>query len=470
MPPELFDFQEEGIKWLMTRKCALLADRPRLGKSVQTIVAADRLKLSKILIICKAIARRNWQNEFEIWGTYGRRFEILYGESFGPVTIKENTVYIISYEAAKFMLNGLIGEFDLLVGDESHSLKNLEAQRTQFILGKNGLCRRAKRVWLLTGTPVSNHAGELWSQMFTFGATKFSYGDFVNRYCNTFDSGYGLKITGTKTDKHLLTELQTSLNKIMLRRTEDQVKMQLPKISMSSVLVDPGPVDLKITSFFRYMIPHDRSKELEEIVAKELGLFKSIVRKAGGVQASDQLLEVLKAEAKSVSTLRRYTALQKLEPAIELIRAELESNAYRKCVIFGVHKDMILGTQIRLPEFKPVTMYGGSNPNSVERNLKKFQNPNSKCRVFIGNIMAAGTSISLDAANHIFFLEESWVPSDNAQAIMRCSSNRQKNPIFVRNFVLKNSYDQKIQALLQKKTSEIAKIYADNGESLADFL
>jgi len=298
--------------------------------------------------------------------------------------------------------------------------------------------------------------------LFTFGATKLSYWDFAKRFCIVEDTGYGTVIKGTKQDPELLRELQAIMKPKVLRRTAAEVAVQLPKMSFSTVMVPPGKVDLASTSFWKYTRPIDRTAELNATIEAELGIVNGILdggAGASGKEFSHEVLETLKAQAKSISTLRRYTALQKLEPACELIREELEANAYRKCVIFAHHRDCIVGAAQYLYKFYPVCMYGGTSPARLEKNLKNFQNPKHKTRVFIGQISAAGTSISLSAANHIFFLEESFVPGDNMQAAQRCGGVNQPNPIFVRTFCLENSVDQRVQTILREKMNAMAKIY-----------
>ncbi len=234
------------------------------------------------------------------------------------------------------------------------------------------------------------------------------------------------------------------------------VAIELPKISFSTVMVEPGKVHLAMTQFVQWVVPYDKLKEFEMLVEKEFGIVESILK---GGYASDQLLEILKSQAKSISTLRKYNAIQKLDAAAELIAGELESGAYHKCVIFGIHRDCIEGMRLRLARFHPVALYGKSNPITAERNIKNFQNPKHKCRVFIGNIMAAGTSISLDTANHIFFVEEDWTPGNNAQAAMRCGGMRQKKPIFVRNFCLNNPVDTRVAEILRNKMRDLSLLF-----------
>lgn len=375
-----------------------------------------------------------------------------------------NLAAITSYESLPKVLRRLQPgqRFDAAIIDESHYVKNLEAKRSQLVFGKNGVPGVTNRHWCTTGTPTPNGlASELWTTLFTYGATTLSFWDFAKKFCVVEETGYGTVIKGTNMDPLVLGELREILSKKMLRRTAKDVNVQLPKISFSTVMVPPGPVDLRQTTFWKYAIPEDKSQELAALIEAELGIMEGIIgRDDGSNVLSNDVVEVLKAQSKSISTLRKYTALQKLEPACELIAQELDANAYNKCVIFAHHRDLINGAARLLHRFYPKTLYGGSSPSTTERNIKNFQNPNHKVRVFIGQISAAGTSISLSAANHIFFLEESFVPDDNLQASMRCGGVNQPNPIFVRTFCLENSYDYRLQNIIREKMKQSAEILA----------
>ena len=90
--------------------------------------------------------------------------------------------------------------------------------------------------------------------------------------------------------------------------------------------------------------------------------------------------------------------------------------------------------------------------------------------MFIGNISAAGTSISLNAANHIFFLEEDYVPGNNLQAAFRCGGPAQVKPVFVRTFCLEHSYDRRLQDIIRQKMIENAKIYGAPKQNVPDEL
>lgn len=433
---ELFDYQKTGAAWLASKSYALLADKQRLGKTVQSIEAANLALQSgaRILVVCRAVAKEQWAREFQHWSK------------------KQFCTDIRSFEmATRYAISTHF--YDLIIVDEAHYLKNAQAQRTQRILGKNGLIHKTKRMWLLTGTPVPNNASELWTILFTFGCTKLSYESFVTKFCNTLTTGYGLQILGTKTDQVTINELKSLLGQVMLRRTETDVSIQLPSVFKSTQYVTEGPVDLN--EAFPSEIKEIGLEGLKQALTEELGLFNKLV----GQTASTELIETLKAQAQSISTLRRFTAMQKVEPVVEMITEELESRAFEKCVIFCIHVAAVEGLKRRLSKFNPVSVIGGTINASFE--VEQFQS-NPTVKIFIGNISAAGTSIELSAANHIFFLEESWTPGDNHQAAMRCGGINQKKPIFVKTVLLPNSVDIKVHENISRKTSEQEKIYDKN--------
>jgi SWI/SNF-related matrix-associated actin-dependent regulator 1 of chromatin subfamily A len=462
-PLALHLYQEVGAAWLSKRPAALLADKQRLGKSAQSIRACDLVGAKRILIICRAVARENWENEFKKFTLDGgRQYRIIFSASDVPAETDDlsKTVLITSYEGLGHLLGALYFHFDAVIVDESHYLKSTNTKRSKQVFGVDGICRRTKYIWCLTGTPTPNNASELWTTLYTFGATKLSYIDFVGRFCTTRETGFGLQITGTNTSPERLKELQAILKKCVLRREEKDVAIELPKMTFTTEIVEPGPVELSEHELFvPYVLPYDNTKALAEKLQKEMGILHAIVN---GKYASHELVEILKAEAQSVSTLRRFTALQKMEPICEIIRDDLKNNAYKKCVIFAIHQSIIEGMKHRLQEFEPLAIYGGTRPSRVGKYIRRFQSPSDPCRVMIGNIHAAGTSISLTSAHHIFFVEEAWTPGDNAQAAMRCGGVNQKNPVFVRTFALNNSVDQAVQALLKRKMEEQAKIWESN--------
>lgn len=469
---ELFDFQKEGSNFLAQNVYAYLADEMGLGKTIQAIHALNKLNLKKILIVCPAVARFNWRNEIETFTP-----EKTY--SFAVIKTKEDTrqdylkdVTIISYDLAdEFKKNTLEPRgnpysFDLIILDEAHYLKSPKARRTLAVLGKQGVIRYSKRVWLLSGTPAPNHAGELWPVLFTFKKTTLSFDQFTRRYCNYYETTWGRQITGTK--RRNMPELKRLFANFMLRRTKGESGLRLPAVNYEHFSIEPEKIELdEYSSFFRYSVSEEMTEKLEDRLKRERDLLDQMFKVMFHPDNKSTMMNIrhdedaLRSIAPSVATLRRYTGIQKINEIVKMVSDELRSNCYQKIVIFAVHRDVIIGLYQGLRAFKPVTLFGGHPDHKKERAVYQFQNVPSK-RVFIGNIQAAGTAITLTAAHQVLFVEQDWVPGNNAQAAMRCHRIGQKKMVTVRIVSLKDSVDQKVNAVLLKKTKELLELFDEN--------
>jgi len=450
---QLFNYQIVGANWLKNQRFALLADEMGLGKTAQAIRGLDSVRATAAIIVCPSVARRNWAREIEKWSEVKRECVVLEKIKDAPIP---NQINICSFDYAKENLSLLSKiPWDCLIVDEAHFIKNVDAQRTKALLGAKGIVRNSKRCWLLTGTPAPNHPGELWVILYTFGVTKLSYNDFLEKYCNLFKTTYGLKVTSAK--KENIPELRDLLSKIMLRRKKDDVLTELPPITFGHITVEPGPVDVEVLpSFTQFFLPKDRRDELREELGRQGALLSTVF--ANMDRGDTEKLHTMQALSKSVSTLRRYVGLQKCPAAIEILRDELERNPNRKLVIFAIHRDVIETMRVGLKKFDPFILYGGTPPGKRDRGIYRFQH-NPRCRVFIGNILASGTAITLTAAHHVVFVEQDWVPGNNAQAIMRCHRIGQDKPVHVRFILLDQTLDEKIGYILKRKVRDITAIF-----------
>jgi SWI/SNF-related matrix-associated actin-dependent regulator 1 of chromatin subfamily A len=449
----LFHYQKLGAEFLASKRLALLADEMGLGKSAQAITACDLVGAKRILVLCPAVARINWLREFQNFSSQERTFVVL--ESSQDLSLQTpDTSVIASYDLIAKDPTKISGNFDVLILDESHFLKAVDSQRSKAVWGKEGLVRRGRRVWALSGTPAANHAGELWTLLYSFGQTKLTYNDFVERYCSYYVFQRRNQITGTNLNK--VNELRAMLAPIILRRRKEDVMQELPPIQYGHVVVPRSPVDFEVqSSFMHWYIPRNRELELFEELRRQEKAVRSVVENSFYTQAT---LDALEAMAKSISTLRMYIGLQKIKAVTELVTEEFKQRKYEKLVIFALHRDVIEGLRLSLHDFGAVTLYGGTPPDERQKRIDRFQR-NPKCKVFIGNIKAAGTAITLTAAHHMIFIEQSWSPGDNAQAAMRCHRIGQKNPVFVRFIGLADSLDERLMYLLKKKSRELLDIF-----------
>lgn len=384
MKKHLRHFQEEGVKFLAYRYHALLADEPGLGKTLQAIAAVERLGLEKVLVVCPASVRLGWAQELE---------ECL------PAGIRG--WQIISYQGA---FNGRIlaeldESYDAIILDESHFLKTVEAKRTQAIFGKIGLARRAKYIWLLSGTPVLNRPRELYPMLRVLHPdfALMSFTAYANKYCAAFFDGYGLNTKGASN----LRELSDKLRGFMMRRTKTDVLPELP-----SKIVSRTPLDVS-------------DADLQEVRAEE-ALISDRPSKISSVAEDFSQLGDL-------SRLLHLTGRSKVRAACEFIEELLELTD--KIVVFVRHRDVIENLELRLRQrrFDPVVYHGGMSDVQKKTAVTKF-GTDTGTRVFIGQIQAAGTGINglQGVCNTVVFAELSWVPGETSQAIDRVHRIGQK--------------------------------------------
>lgn len=222
----------------------------------------------------------------------------------------------------------------------------------------------------------------------------------------------------------------------MLRRRKAEVLKDMPAISYGSVVVEQGIAP-------SLSLPFSEEGKLTRLTA-------AVESGADISKLSDAL-----------SSYRRYVGLLKVKNTALLVAGELECGLYEKIVIFGHHTVVLESLKDALRSWNPVLIKGSTLPKIREQHIQRFQF-DPECRVFIGNIQAAGTAINLTAASNVLMLEPDWVPGNNAQAIARCHRIGQAEPVMVRFVELAgDSLDRKIMAVVARKTRELTKLFGD---------
>lgn len=434
-PLPLFPYQREGSDYLANLERAGLFDEPGIGKTAQTIGALDRVAAQRIIVVCPAAVREVWVGEFKKFSTYRRR--IIKGRSISDLGVwlkGKADVLLLSYEMAAKWAPKIEGDlFDALVFDEAHYLKNPAAARTRAMLGtqcdgRKGLARWASRVWFLSGTPIPNDPVDIWPWMRFVGATTLTLTAFTNRY---FKSSMGAFSARQTPRDDMVGELRHLIRQHSLRRTKEEAGLQIPPIWLTTQTVDGD------------------TAEIRDLLRQWPGLEGAILEaiEQGGLSF---------IEAQHIATLRRLVGEAKAPAFVKLMEEELD-NGLEKVVIMGVHKRALSLVAEGLARFG-VVMIDGSVPEAkrVEA-VQAFQN-DPATRVFVGNVRAAGTGLTLTAAADIVMLESSWSPADNAQALMRVHRVGQAKQVRARFISLANSIDDVVTDTVARKTAAIAKI------------
>jgi SWI/SNF-related matrix-associated actin-dependent regulator 1 of chromatin subfamily A len=443
-----YPYQVEAAQWAAQRRDSLIGDSPGLGKTASAIRACDLVGAANILVVAPASVRIQWGREFERFSPLDRPMQICM-----PSDIPNTSGVVILFydQAVKYQELLMSVRWNCLIIDECHYLKErykvgkkTSGYRTKCIYGFGkrfpGLITVCDRVIRLSGTPAPNNASELWTHLKSAGLTDQPYWDHTFHFCNGFDSEHGFRFTSHKN----VPELQKLLAPFMLRRTKAEVQPDLHEPMFETITVARSDAALP--------------PELQALIP-QLDQADTQLQEALSSGSSGDQLSTLESMASSLATLRRYTAMAKLPALAEQIEEDLTTNQIPKLVVFAIHKICIRWLAEKLAKFHPLTISGDTPAEKRQPNIDRFQSDPS-VRLIIGNIAAMGTGVDglQNVCDEAIFVEQDWVPSSNAQAIMRLCRIGQKNPVRARIFSLYGSVDERVQDVLADKMRELARI------------
>lgn len=336
-------------------------------------------------------------------------------------------------------------QWETLVLDEGHALKNTAAKRTRAVYGARidtpgALFRKAKRVLVATGTPLVNDPSDLWPhvsrllpQVLTgLGITKKQ--EWIDRFCHVRQTPYGDKVIGGKN----LDLLKSTLKPHVSRVKKSQVLRDLPPLNVSTLWVPP--TDLNLDG-----IPEEALQEIERLLKK------------GDVDSLEGL-------ATPLATLRRRIGLAKIAHTGDMLLNELEGGV-EKAIVFYQHKDVGAGLvdQISSRTFmkNAVVQYSGGLPQHKRDAVVKAFQTDKNVRVLVAQIQAAGTGLNLQAAERVIIVEPAWTPALNEQAIARAYRAGQTKRVWTSLVCLDGSIDEQITRALVRKLKIIAEAIDD---------
>lgn len=400
---------------------ALIADEMGLGKTIEALAYINQHKeLRPAIIICPASLKINWEREAKKWLDDGERITVV--DSKNGI-INPSTIYIINYDIVKKYLGSLmLLEAKLLILDESHYIKTHDSQRTKLV---TDLSRKIPHRILLTGTPVLNRPKELFPQLNVIDPNKFNnFFPYAIKFCGAYKGDYGWDFSGA-TNLHELNEL---LKIILIRRKKADVLQELPEKRRVTI-------QLEI----------DNEAEYNQAVRDVIGYLRMKKGDAAADAAS-------RAEAiRRIESLKELAVKGKMESLYKWIDDFLESD--EKLVLFASHYIPINLIYKRYRNIA-VRLTGEDSQDVRQDAVDRFQN-NPDVKLFIGNMKAAGVGITLIAASNVTFIELDWTPAIHQQAEDRCHRIGQKNAITAYYLLAKNTIDEEIIRLLEKKSYNI---------------
>lgn len=410
------------------------------GKTPQAIAFLNEVNPKSVLIVCPATLKLNWKIELSRW------LALPLSVGIASKEFPNTKIVIINYDIlTKHRTDIRSEQWDVVVLDEAHYLKNPDAKRTKEICGSIGFKPLdAKYKIALSGTPIVNRPIELFCVLKWLLPEGFpNRHAFAQRYCAASQTFFGWDYSGASN----LDELQKRLRStIMVRRLKQDVLTELPPKRRQIIEIDSEKKTLSVLKLEQSFI--ERAKAALGISKKE-GLsekdFNAVVNvlKNGKTIPFDEMTKA-----------RVEMGLQKLPFVIEHIKNVLEDVA--KIVVFGVHKEVIKSICESFESFGVVSITGETPLAKRQEAVDRFQK-DPKCRVFVGNIQAAGVGLTLTASSHVIFAELDWTPGNITQAEDRCHRIGQNESVLVQHLVLSGSLDSYMAKLIVRKQETIEK-------------
>lgn len=428
---EYLPYQRAAVAYALARQNTLIADEMGLGKTIEALglVNADS-ETSRVLVVCPASLKLNWKRECERWLVRPLKVAIA-GKSYP----EDADVVVINYELLGKWELELSRDWDMLIADECHYVKNREAKRT-----KRLFALQARRKLFLTGTPILNRPVEIYPIAGHLAPDEFGhFWAFAKRYCKPTRNRFGWDFSGASRLDELHERLRST---IMIRRAKADVLPNLPPKRRQVIELSSEHLAQQIAREAEAWNEH--SQKLVELRMRARG------PQTDPATAAEELAELRKrvnVAFGELAKLRRETALAKVPLLVEHMRNSIEASG--KLVVFAHHRDVIAELAAPFGD-AAVTLTGGDRVEARQAAVDRFQEDPS-CSVFIGSITAAGLGLTLTAASHVVFAELDWVPAYLTQAEDRTHRIGQENSVLIQHLVLQDSLDSRMVRTLIRK-------------------
>lgn len=441
---ELWDFQKASVSYCMNQDFNLVADQPGLGKTPIAICYANEINAKRVLLICPANIRGQWEKRIRQWTTMRWPYTV-YPIYHGRHGVHPGAHWtIVSYDLARDpQIGGALarGTYDLMIVDEGHFLKTIDSKRTRAVFGGGlhpefaPLASRCGAVMALTGTPLPNRPREAYvlTRNLCWDAIDFmSEDDFRERFNPSMRMEGERWNADTKemetfyyiderSGRHM--ELQNRMRgNFMTRHLKREVMPQLKMPVFDIIqLTETGPV--------KQALAHEKMMDID----------------------IDMLMGADKEVNGQFAVVRREMGLA-LAPQIADYVEMLIDGGEEKLVLAGWHISVLDIWCKQLEKYGIIRIDGRVTPKQKERLVEEFQ-VNPRKRVCIGNMQSMGTGTDglQNVCNHILVGEASTVPGENEQMVDRLDRGGQGRTVQAEFFVAPNSLMERILAQSLRK-------------------
>ena len=449
LKPILRPYQESGFQWLNylheVKWGGILADDMGLGKTIQALSFMHHLKETngslKALVVCPTTLMYNWENEIKKF-TPTLTYYIHHGGTRvkQPLTQTTFDVIITTYGTLRSDIKLFVEpDFDYIVLDESQAIKNPSSKVT-----KAASLLKAKSRLCLSGTPLQNNTFDIFAQMNFLNPGMLGSMEF-------FKQEFAVPIDkfGEKEQKDHLRKL---LFPFILRRTKEQVAKDLPDKTEMILFCEMGDEQRKIYDAYR----NDFRDKILGVVDSQ-GIQRSQLTILQGLMKLRQICDspaIMKEEEKFPNVSIKLD---------ELVREITENMSNHKALVFSQFLGMLALIREKLDELGVKYEYfdGSTTAPDRQKAIDGFQNDDT-CRVFLISLKAGGVGLNLTAADYVYIVDPWWNPAVEQQAIDRTHRIGQTKNIFAYRMICKDTVEDKILSLQEKKRALAADLITDD--------
>lgn len=451
-------YQIKGYSWLYKNATiglgSVIADDMGLGKTLQVITTLQKfmeegeLFDSKALVVAPTGLLANWQAEVEKFAPEIIT-RIYHGSNRNLPDAAEFDLLITSYGVVRSDAEVLQKrKWKMVIVDEAQNIKNPQAQQTKAVKSLKG-----EHYIAMSGTPVENRLSELWSIM-----------DFTNKglmgNLKEFQEHYSYAIEQMNNPR-VAEQLKKITAPFLLRRmkTDKTIISDLPdKIEINTYA--------SLTSEQAVLYQKTLDKAMEAIEGITSSDSESLFKRQGLIlQMILALKQICNHPAQFLKNGGDNPAQSgKAVLLFDTLDTILERN--EKVLIFSQFKqmgDLLHSFITRRYTESPLFLHGGCTTRQRTEMIHRFQN-NPADKLFLLSLKAAGTGLNLTAANHVIHYDLWWNPAVEAQATDRAYRIGQKNNVMVHRFITKDTFEEKIDAMIQSK-KHLAEITLAAGEN-----
>ncbi len=441
---DLRDYQRDGYRWLMRLAGwgagALLADDMGLGKTVQALaMLAARAGEGPALVVAPTSVIGNWRGEairfapaleVQVYGDGDREAQL---ESLAAGSLLLVSYGLLAANADAFAER----RFATLVLDEAQAIKNPSTQRAQ-------AARRVQADFRLamTGTPIENHLGELWSLMRVLNPGLLGSRErFQQRFVSPIER------EPRAPERDLLRRL---IGPFLLRRLKSQVLDELPPRTEIVLRIEPGPGEARLLAALRRQALDRLAADATPSETKRFHVLAELTR-----------LRRAACHPQLVAPELELTS-SKLNQLVELVQ-ELRDNRHR-ALVFSQFTDYLALVRERFDADGIGYQYlDGSTPAAArDAAVRAFQRGDGD--VFLLSLKAGGVGLNLTAADYVIHLDPWWNPAVEQQATDRAHRIGQTRPVTVYKLVVAGSIEEQILAMHGDKRELVDAVLEDRAQ------